>query len=312
MRSFRFVTHGGTKLICDFLMLNHVSGPTPNGDQWKATVLLVHGIDGNHKSTWANQGSPEEWYSELTSEFAGLSVVSADLDYSHARRFSSRENLIEHLSGRLLSEIAKARLFDRHLYVVAHSLGGILTKRLLTDSQLFDEAGYFEKRRINLKSIFFLGVPHIGSPWAQKRLAKVLGFARLRSTTSRDLAPGSRALEDINKKFVGSLNRFGRMEIHSIHETLPVRPKIGLGFVERRVHKILEDLGPVVPPDFARLGIESEQNLECQACHFSLPKFEFAGNEVLRERIRTSVRQSFEGGSGSRLSTLDLDLDCPL
>lgn len=273
-------------------MIEYLHGEKCGARQWRSSILLIHGIDGDHHSTWSANPKTKPWYDEICKSLPGIAIYSARLPYSNRRTSGSYEKLIENHSRDLVNSVQTHRFLDRHLYIVCHSLGGILAKRFIADTLVNDPESYYRLRRINLRGIHFLGVPHHGSPWADLRTARALSVLGLRSETSKDLKPGSRILADINENFLSGIGHFNFCRIINFHETLPMSHPWYL-------RPLLNRLGPVVPRKYSELPAKNAVNIEVGACHVSLPKMSFPGSEEIIARIISEVRSSFSEGKDS-------------
>ena len=254
--------------------IEHLAGPQPLGVKWKRTVLLLHGMGGHPEKAWGErEGS---WYHDLALELEGTCVLSARLRLKHFSSLS--EPVLERVSRSIAMEIDAANLLDRRLAVISHSAGGLLAKRLLSDMLINDPNSYFFDRRRLVRGVFFLGVPHGGSPWASKRVAKLLG--PWRTETSKDLRPGSRVLVSSQHDFETSAPRYDRCAFYSFIETRPVYQDYKKAVLGPMVRQLSKMVGPTVPREFSLCGINGERIVETGHCHFDLPKkaFKEAGN----------------------------------
>lgn len=256
--------------------IEHLAGPQPLGVNWKRTVFLLHGMGGHPEKAWGERENA--WYRDLGPELDGTCVLSARLRLKHFSRLN--EPLLERVSRSVALEIEAAGLLDRRIAIVSHSAGGLLAKRLLADMLINDPNSYFFHRRRLLRGVFFLGVPHRGSPWASKLVAKL--FGPWRTESSKDLRPGSRVLVNSQHEFENSMPRYDRCAFFTFVETRPVFQDYRKPFLGPLVRQLGKVVGPTVPRDFSLCGTDGEQIIETSYCHFDLPKKVFKEASNLR------------------------------
>lgn len=264
-----------------------LSGALIDSDEWRGTVVLLHGIDGHPQKSFASHRLGKQWYEQLTDTLPGLGCYSYPFGYSRARSENRRERLLESYSEGFLGDLRTSGLLDKPLYFIAHSLGGILGKRVVADMANYD-ATYFNERSINLGGMVFLGVPHGGSPWASNVVMRSV-FAP--SVTAADLAPGSRVLEDVHKRFMGTCKDRPSVRILSVHETLPPTAEefmsgrfSGAAQVFDRAFKLTE----VVPYQYSHLDVGEE--CTAIASHLGIASFDYPNANDIISRIRSMIR----------------------
>lgn len=276
-------------------ILTHILGAEPNSEEWRGSILLIHGIDGDYKATWQNEERPE-WLELLCSQLPGLAIISADLQYSKwHREYDEKEGkvtaekLLEEYSIELMDEIHKWSLLDRRLVIVAHSLGGVLARQFLVDTLTLDRENYYQDRKRMLRALVFLGCPQHGSPLARKSLSWIAGFQGARSIVSKDLREGSRFLNLLKPRFAASVSEYDFCKIVSVHETLCLwhdYQKMGWGPVKRLAGKAI---GPVVPKEYSTLGIDQEINFDADTCHNKITEMKFSDRSSVLEVIRDEL-----------------------
>ncbi|XP_042565876.1 protein SERAC1 isoform X2 [Clupea harengus] len=225
----------------------------------KADVLFVHGLLGAAFKTWRQKdlvdqsgdstaaSGDQEDYTEcwpkswLAADCPYLRVLSVEYDthLSDWRAKCPAENQRKSLayrSGELLEKLRTAGVGDRPVIWVAHSMGGLLVKKMLSDASRDPDLQPLVK---NTAAILFYSVPHHGTFMAEYSVnARYLLFP---SIEVRELCRDSPALRDLNETFL-DIARDRDIQILSFAETLPtnIGPMI----------KIL-----VVPEQTADLGI---------------------------------------------------------
>lgn len=250
------------------LNLVHLSGPKPGTPHCQMNLVLVHGIDGYHLTTWTSQAGSKPWYETIISTAPNLSVSTVDIPYSHRKWISGSEKYLEQLSVQLLEKIVDGYILDRPTMFLCHSLGGILLKRVIIDALSSAKGTSLDRRRANWRKIAFIGVPHNGSPWAKTWFAKLLIL--MRSETSRDLKPGKRFLVAVDKGFEQSITRYQLCSIHSFHETKPIFQGKRVWLVGPILRRAARYYGPIVPQSYSTLQNILATDHQIEACHFEV------------------------------------------
>ncbi|XP_035851317.1 protein SERAC1 isoform X4 [Sander lucioperca] len=223
----------------------------------KADVLFIHGILGAAFKTWRQKDRnmleeekeaesrddytecwPKSW---LAADCPNLRVLSVEYD-SHLSDWMAKcpaENQRKSLAYRsreLLKKLKLAGVGERPVVWVAHSMGGLLVKKMLLDaSEDPDMHGLLK----NTKGIMFYSVPHHGTFMAEYSVN--VRYLLFPSVEVRELCKDSPALRNLNENFL-NMAKEKEIKVLSFAETLPtnIGPMI----------KIL-----VVPTQSANLGI---------------------------------------------------------
>jgi hypothetical protein len=141
------------------------------GDQviaFEATVdvVFVHGLTGDPIATWSIAGDSAAGYTgwpiDLVREFQGKARLWV-AGYSAPLIASSSEQQSLLQQGReALCALTQASLGDRKVLFVAHSVGGILVKAILSAASASQDAREKQVLR-NTHGVIFVGTPHAGS-----------------------------------------------------------------------------------------------------------------------------------------------------
>ncbi|CAG03599.1 unnamed protein product, partial [Tetraodon nigroviridis] len=238
----------------------------------KADVLFIHGILGAAFKTWRqkDRSTSEEKdetggtdnYTELflqswlAADCPNLRVLSVEYD-SHLSDWMSKcpaENQRKSLAYRskeLLKKLKQAGIGERPVIWVAHSMGGLLVKKMLLDASMDpDMHGLLN----NTKGMMFYSVPHHGTSMAEYSVN--VRYLLFPSIEVRELCKDSPALRSLNDNFL-IMAKEKEFKVLSFAETLPtnIGPMI----------KIL-----VVPAQSANLGIG--ELIEVDVDHLSICK----------------------------------------
>ncbi|XP_003971813.1 protein SERAC1 isoform X1 [Takifugu rubripes] len=223
----------------------------------KADVLFIHGILGAAFKTWRQKdrvtseekdetGSTENYTecwpkSWLAADCPNLRVLSVEYD-SHLSDWMSKcpaENQrtsLAYRSQELLKKLKQAGIGDRPVIWVAHSMGGLLVKKILLDASMDpDMHGLLN----NTKGMMFYSVPHHGTSMAEYSVN--VRYLLFPSIEVRELCKDSPALRNLNENFL-IMAKERQFKVLSFAETEPtnIGPMI----------KLL-----VVPTQSANLGI---------------------------------------------------------
>ncbi|XP_056284719.1 protein SERAC1 [Pseudoliparis swirei] len=223
----------------------------------KADVLFIHGILGAAFKTWRQKDRdmleeeketegredytecwPKSW---LAADCPNLRVLSVEYD-SHLSDWMAKcpaENQMKSLAYRsqeLLKKLKLAGVGERPVVWVAHSMGGLLVKKMLLDASEDPDMHALLK---NTKGIMFYSVPHHGTFMAEYSVS--VRYLLFPSVEVRELCKDSPALRNLNENFL-NMAKEKEFKVLSFAETLPtnIGPMI----------KIL-----VVPTQSANLGI---------------------------------------------------------
>ncbi|XP_036437907.1 protein SERAC1 isoform X1 [Colossoma macropomum] len=240
----------------------------------KADVLFVHGLLGAAFKTWRQKdcdltedeksAGVQEDYTEcwpkswLAADCPNLRILSVEYDthLSDWRAKCPAENQRKSLayrSGELLKKLKAAGVGDRPVIWVAHSMGGLLVKKMLLDATKDPELSPLVK---NTKGVLFYSVPHFGTFMAEYSVN--VRYLLFPSIEVKELCRDSPALRDLNENFI-SIAKDQEFKVLSFAETQPtsIGPMI----------KLL-----VVPGQSADLGIGDLIEVDVDHLNICKPK----------------------------------------
>ncbi|XP_067845259.1 protein SERAC1 isoform X2 [Heptranchias perlo] len=197
----------------------------------KADVLFIHGLLGAAFKTWRQKDRsdaedkeanytecwPKTW---LAADCPSLRILSVEYD-THLSDWKSKcpvENERKSLAYRsreLLTKLKAAGVGDRPVVWVAHSMGGLLVKKMLLDASEDPEMRSVVQ---NTQGIVFYSVPHCGSRLAEYSVSA--RFLLFPSVEVKELSKDSPALRELNNNFT-KLVREQEVNILSFGEMLP-------------------------------------------------------------------------------------------
>ncbi|KAI7736444.1 hypothetical protein M8C21_011839 [Ambrosia artemisiifolia] len=194
-------------------------------------VIFVHGLRGGPFKTWRLsecKSSSKSGLVEKIDEEAGKQGTFwpgewLSADFPHARMFSLKykTNLtqwsgsslpLQEVSSMLLEKLLAARIGDRPVVFVTHSMGGLVVKQMLHQASA-ENRGNLVK---NTVGVVFYSCPHFGSkladmPWR-------MGYVLRPAPSIGELRSGSTRLVELND-FIRDLHKKGSLDVLSFCET---------------------------------------------------------------------------------------------
>ena len=135
-----------------------VRGNTESGK----IIIFVHGIFGDSRSTWTNE-SGTSWQDMILGDQAFGETAVGTVEYDSP--LLSRTSGIEEVAIRILRILEDEGIFRnyREIYFVAHSMGGLVTKRILVELNRPTQVN--KLRRI--KAVLYISTPAQGANAAE-------------------------------------------------------------------------------------------------------------------------------------------------
>jgi pimeloyl-ACP methyl ester carboxylesterase len=241
----------------------------------KVAVVFIHGVMGLASTTFKRDSAAEGW-PEFLARDTSIGVPVNAMSVGYLSEPLSRASNIAEIATRLQARLIDTGVFDQNEKVIfiAHSMGGLITKRLLLQMSR-DSPAAFEK----VASVFFLGVPAGGADLAD--LASwVSRNPQFHDMNSQDFNTFLQAEEDD----WAALLRRRKAEVpypvtYCIYEKLPLGPAI------------------VVPRSRSQTGCD-ERPVAFDRNHLDLVKPADPSDEVyvyVVSRIRRIVRDEYLG-----------------
>lgn len=133
---------------------------TGKGD---GVVVFVHGLWGDADTTWLNDATKAYWPTLIKNDDQLGKVDDVFLARYPTLKFGRSSN-IEVVAQNLLQEMKDRGVFSKHqrIYFITHSMGGLVTKRLLRQLYTPDEVTTLRK----VHAVVFLSTPALGAPVA--------------------------------------------------------------------------------------------------------------------------------------------------
>lgn len=184
-------------------------------------VLFIHGLKGDSKATWTSTSSVDlsggYWPDWLSDDCKKVCCHSLKYPSSIFGKWAKKNMSLYERSKALLDYLNSKGIGDRPMVIIAHSLGGLLTKQLIKTAE---NSGNAQWKYIAsaIKIVIFLGTPHTGAS-----LASVLKFflPRLSSADIETLGSGSSQLNELNDafKYFSSTNCTKTIVYYEKHKT---------------------------------------------------------------------------------------------
>ena len=182
-------------------------------------LVFVHGLGGDAYSTWTrNEDDTLFWPKWLADDFKDIGVWTVGYGAT-ASRWVEDEMPMEDRGLNLLNHLSLKGIGKRPLVFVTHSMGGLITKQILDQSDRSNKSEY-KLIAENCTGVAFIAVPHDGSG-----LADILDYARV-------FIRGNKIVEQLQKDDVSLrklANSFGQyaqrtsLRCISFYETKEVR-----------------------------------------------------------------------------------------
>ncbi|RSL55187.1 hypothetical protein CEP53_007188 [Fusarium sp. AF-6] len=171
----------------------------------KADIVFVHGLTGNSHSTWRHESAELPWPEELlVKDISDCKILKYDYDVSGIHSLDN--STLRDLAADFLYELVNWRQdnqSERPIIFVAHSLGGLVVKRMLGESQPRDAP---HDIRVFTRGIIFLGTPHRASRWKDHGYKILKALERNGVKSNIDLRtifqPASSILEETHTSFM--------------------------------------------------------------------------------------------------------------
>ncbi len=138
-------------------------------DSSKKLIVFVHGFNSDPSSAWTNDAGIS-WPDLMRDDknYHDYTVATYRYDTSLLNRTSS----VEEIAVRMLRQIEDKGVLEKYkeVYFIAHSMGGLVVKRVLVDLHRPNEMDKLRK----IKAVLFIATPVQGSNFAE--LASYLSF----------------------------------------------------------------------------------------------------------------------------------------
>lgn len=134
----------------------------PAPESSKKLIVFVHGILGDPESSWTNQEGVS-WPDLIKNDERFLDFTVAT--YRYDTPFLHRSSNIEEIAERLLLQLEDRSIFEKfnEVYFIAHSMGGLVVKRVLIN---LNRPHQIQKLR-TVKAVLYISTPAQGANLAE-------------------------------------------------------------------------------------------------------------------------------------------------
>jgi pimeloyl-ACP methyl ester carboxylesterase len=169
-----------------------------------ADVLFVHGLGGDLTTTWTHRNG-YSLASAVGKTLRGVNVWSLGYEASPSVWVSSKTMPLTDRAINCLALLDAYGVGERPLAVVAHSMGGLLTKQMLHHSHaMAREFGSFSRA---LRGVVFLSTPHSGSPLAS--ICSMLSVMTRETVSMRELQANEPHLRELQIWYRNNVETLG-------------------------------------------------------------------------------------------------------
>jgi pimeloyl-ACP methyl ester carboxylesterase len=159
----------------------------------RGDVILVHGLEGDYRSTWKATRSDFFWPDDLAN-LGGIGVWSVQYGAA-ATDWAGNTLPLTERSTNFLRQLVQTKLGKTNTVFVVHSLGGLVVKQAF-NSALTMQQSEWEEIVDNTEAVVFLATPHTGSGLAS--YMQRLGWAVRPSVTLNQLQRDDADLRNLN------------------------------------------------------------------------------------------------------------------
>ena len=181
-------------------------------------IVFVHGFTGDASQTWTNQESNVSWkdlieHDERLHEFTAIAA-----GYDSPWRGAS--STIEEIALRLHEDLQDKGVFDDYeeIYFIAHSMGGLVAKRVLVKLSDTPQSEKLSK----VKAVLYIATPAQGVEKAALAYL-VSGNPQLRDMESSAANSYLQMLENQWEELIGKRGANGSPKSYCAHEKKPTR-----------------------------------------------------------------------------------------
>lgn len=172
-----------------------------NEEDSQLDIVFLHGLSGDPKDTWTASNSDDplggSWPYWLCDELSGVRISSIGYPASVFEKWAKKEMGLFERSKSILNLMELHGFGDRPIAFIAHSLGGLLAKQILTTALNSSMQAWKEIAK-QVKLVVYLATPHSGASLAR---TLSLVFPRLSSPHIDFLTNESAQLFELNDAY---------------------------------------------------------------------------------------------------------------
>ena len=145
-------------------------------------VVFLHGLGGDHCSTWKSNGpNASSWPDWLSEDFPEVSIYSIQYDANPSRWLGPSMPIYDQ-SMQLIELLNAKGVFDHPIILITHSMGGLIAKQMIQIIEAFQVDGWASLRQ-RIAGVVFIATPHTGSS-----IPKYIGMLRRILRTSENVS----------------------------------------------------------------------------------------------------------------------------
>jgi tetratricopeptide (TPR) repeat protein len=228
----------------------HLELLAPARGAHKASVVFLHGLDGDARDTWRSCGPDKAiWLAWLAEDIEGLSVWIVGYDAPASGWQRAGAHPADHATAIVERLYRQPELATGDLFLVGHSLGGLIIKMMLGSAEFDAKSHAHAQSFLNrVRKVGFLATPHTGADLG--RIANWLRVIARPSEATKALADNDPNLRRLNEGY-REIARAQAIDHLILTERLPlVVSGWKWGVVPYRI-----PLGVIVKPDSADPGV---------------------------------------------------------
>ena len=202
-----------------------------------ADIVFVHGLRGSSHSTWRSGKTGEPGHFFWPEELAKSAPHCGIWSVGYAAGITELGNpgmIIEKRAGNLASQLTMRQMGDRPIIFITHSMGGLVVKSLIVNSELHADAA---RQRLvkSIRGLIFCGTPHRGSAFASA--AGMLGASQKHV---REMEANAEPLDLLHDHFL-AWHRRDPIPVESYAESIGLTRKNWWGRALPLVQVVLRD-----------------------------------------------------------------------
>ncbi|KAH0559860.1 hypothetical protein GP486_003625, partial [Trichoglossum hirsutum] len=283
--------------------------------------IIIHGLNGHPQETWEHKATKFYWPWELRHKLPYARVIvygyNANIETGLADNLTSISGIASTLISRIVRERKdEEKQLHRPLVLVAHSLGGLVAKKVIILAQRDSASGIasFDGRKEiyrSLRGFMFFGTPHAGSSVDQQARAKLLeALGSLFQTKApknikEALQENSKELAELSDAFEAlDIFKTLKFRVTSFYEsTTPSYSKVIVPLWSVKLHYPRENVEQIEADHFGMVKFNDENDDNFENVAFQLERIGKADSDVISNLQQNSP--SFTAGhTGSILDVL--------
>ena len=166
----------------------------------RASAIFFHGLGGSARETWTSPNSTV-WPKWLAEDIDSLSIYLVDYKAPMSKWQGRGRGMhpLGHANAILELLYIEPELASGDLYLIGHSLGGLIIKMMMRRAKLSDQNDAANSFIQRVRKVAFLATPHTGADLG--RVANLLRVLTLPSPATESLARNDPDLRALNEDY---------------------------------------------------------------------------------------------------------------